>query len=44
MDVEHDPYKVGFLPPPEEIALESPLPESQLATVRNILFYFYSVQ
>ncbi|GFY65592.1 hypothetical protein TNIN_297021 [Trichonephila inaurata madagascariensis] len=35
MAVEHDPYKVAFLPPPEEINLESPLTESQLLQVRN---------
>lgn len=42
MWVEHDPYKVCFLPPPEEIALESPLPENQLTNVRTIpQFYFH---
>ncbi|XP_055938653.1 putative phosphoenolpyruvate synthase isoform X2 [Argiope bruennichi] len=40
MDADGDPYKTDFLPYPEEITLESPLPESELiSTVDEIFFY-----
>lgn len=32
-EVENDPYKIGFLPPPQEVVLESPLSEDQLLYV-----------
>ncbi|GFS84699.1 phosphoenolpyruvate synthase [Trichonephila clavipes] len=40
MAVEHDPYKVAFLPPPEEINLESPLTESQLLQSADEVFFY----
>ncbi|GFT27566.1 putative phosphoenolpyruvate synthase [Nephila pilipes] len=40
MTVEHDPYKVGFLPTPEEVALESPLSESQLLDSADEVFFY----
>ncbi|GIY63064.1 probable phosphoenolpyruvate synthase [Caerostris extrusa] len=40
MEVDHDPYKVAFLPHPEEITLESPLPESQLCNNADELFFY----
>ncbi|GFR23640.1 phosphoenolpyruvate synthase [Trichonephila clavata] len=40
MAVEHDPYKVAFLPPPEEVNLESPLTESQLLQSSDEVFFY----
>ncbi|KAG8194954.1 hypothetical protein JTE90_021415 [Oedothorax gibbosus] len=36
---EHDPYKVNFLTPPVEVALESPLPEEQMANTADEVFF-----
>ncbi|KAG8194956.1 hypothetical protein JTE90_021417 [Oedothorax gibbosus] len=40
MSVEHDPYKVGFLPPPIEITMESPLTEGQLEKTNDQIFFY----
>ncbi|GBO05227.1 hypothetical protein AVEN_149813-1 [Araneus ventricosus] len=40
VDAEGDPYKTDFLPFPEEITLESPLPESQLISTTDEVFFY----
>ncbi|CAL1271876.1 unnamed protein product [Larinioides sclopetarius] len=40
MDAEGDPYKVDFLPFPEEKTLESPLPESQIISTADEVFFY----
>ncbi|KAF8792171.1 putative phosphoenolpyruvate synthase like protein [Argiope bruennichi] len=40
MDADGDPYKTDFIPFPEELTLESPLPESQLVNTADEVFFY----